>query len=144
MHFRYVGSGGQGETKFVRPRFQVVLGEPLSDLAGSASNDGILIGIVVRFPLEDVHAQGALFEAIEATVDGGLHDVAKKAGTLFTRAELMAFENMFEFGKYLSSGQLGPLRCLDRARNWIFRNRPHLVANVITFGARRLAPYSSA
>jgi hypothetical protein len=98
MSLRYIRSGRQAKSKFAVSRLQIILREPLSDLAGCTTDNGILIGIVVGFPIENIDAESALFQAIEAAIDSGLDDMPKEPATLLARMKLVTLENPFEFG----------------------------------------------
>jgi hypothetical protein len=89
MSLRYIGSGWQAESKFaVVPRFDVILREPFSDFSGSAANDRILIGVVVRLPVKNIDTESAFLQAVEAALHGRLDDMPKKTGTLPASAKL--------------------------------------------------------
>ena len=64
MYLRYVRSGRQREAKFVVSGFQIVLREPFPDLSGSATNNWILVSVIVRFAVENIYPKRSLFEAI--------------------------------------------------------------------------------
>jgi len=64
MHLGYVRSGRQGEAKLVVSGFQIVLREPFPDLSGGATNNRILVGVIVRFAVENIYPKRPLFEAI--------------------------------------------------------------------------------
>jgi hypothetical protein len=99
MSLRYIGSGWQAESKFaIVPRFDIILSEPFSDFSGSAANDRILIGVVVRLPVKNIDAESALLQTIEAAFYGGLDDMPKETGTLLAGAKLRTPKNSFEFG----------------------------------------------
>jgi hypothetical protein len=99
MSLRYIGSRRQTEAKFaIMLRFDIILGQPFSDLSGSAANDGILIGVVVRFAIEDIDAESTFLQTIKAALNGCLDDMPEKTGTLPTGTKLRAAENSFELG----------------------------------------------
>lgn len=79
MNFRNIGSGRHTDPKLFRTAgLQIVLREPLADLAGCASDHWILISIVLRVSLEYFDSQNALFETLKVVVTGMLNDVAQE------------------------------------------------------------------
>jgi hypothetical protein len=58
MELRDVGSGRDRDARFrLVASLQIVLRQPLSDLAGSDANHRVFIGVVARVPLKHGDAQ---------------------------------------------------------------------------------------
>ena len=77
MDLRNVAACGKADARFVLvPRFDIILGKALADLARGAPHDGILVGVVVRLPFENVHTNGPLFQTLKASVQRSLNHVA--------------------------------------------------------------------
>jgi hypothetical protein len=57
-----------------------------------------LIGVVVGFPIEDIHTESALLQAIEPAIESCLHDMPQKTATFLTSMKVMALEDPFELG----------------------------------------------
>lgn len=98
MRFGYVRSRWQAESQFSLSRLEIILREPLPDLSSGATNYRILIGIVMRLPIENIDPKSPLFHAIEVAIHSGLNDMPKETATLLTGSKLMALENPVEFG----------------------------------------------
>ena len=88
---------------------QVVLREPLADLAGGASDHWILIRIVLRVSLEYFDSQNALFETLKVVVTGMLNDVAEEKRTSLARAKLRTIQNPFQLREHNLPGQSASL-----------------------------------
>jgi hypothetical protein len=133
MNFRDIRARRQGEAKLAGSGVQIVLCQAFSNLAGGAANDRILIGVVVRLALKDVHPERALFEAIEPSIGRGFYYVPQKTGTLLARAEMMALEDALQFSEYFVLGQIGPMAYLARTPTKGFRRGPHAVQMLSRF-----------
>jgi hypothetical protein len=62
-------------------RFQIILRQTLPDLAGSAANDRVLVGVVIGIAVEHRNTHGSFLEAIEMVVCSLLDNVAQESGT---------------------------------------------------------------
>ncbi len=96
--FRHVGSEGQLNSKRVLGALGgVVQAQPLADLARFHPHRGVVAGVVVGRPAEDVDPYGALLEEVAVPAEGVLDDVPEKFLAALAGAELVAGENPFEF-----------------------------------------------
>ena len=105
VNFRNIGPGRHTDPKLFRTAgLEVVLREPLADLAGGASDHWILISIVQRVSFEYFDSQNALFETLRVVVTGMLNDVAQEKRAFLARAELRTIQNPFQLCEHNSLG----------------------------------------
>ncbi len=98
------------EYRNIRPQIQVnfnrrsgmpsiVLGQPFSDFAGTESNYGIFICIVIRYPVEDVYANGALFKVGTLTVECLLDDVTQECGVPVAPSKQVVLQQLLKLAQ---------------------------------------------
>ena len=75
---------------------QVILGEPLTDLSRSHSNDRIRRCIVVQRPAEDFNADQAFFDLLRRSLKNFAHHEAKEPRIPLAVSEGLAGQNSFE------------------------------------------------
>ena len=106
VDFRNIGPGRHTDPKLFRAaRLQVVLRQPLADLAGRASDHWILISIVLRVSFEYFDSQNALFETLNVIVAGMLNDVAQEKRAFLARVELRTIQNPFKLCEHSLPGE---------------------------------------
>jgi hypothetical protein len=72
------------------PPFQVILRQPLADLAGCAANHWILAGVVIRVASKNLYAETTLLKGFRVVLRGVLYHVTQKLRTPLARSELRA------------------------------------------------------
>jgi hypothetical protein len=87
----------------------VVLAQFLTDLW--RADHGILVGIIFRIALEDLNADGALFDAVGAVLQVGLYDVAQQGLASFAGPEVPALQQADEL---FANGRIVQCRRLRR------------------------------
>jgi hypothetical protein len=92
--------------RFVYAR--VVFPQPSSHLAGFDSNDRVFAGIVGRWAMKQVHANGTLFQVVEVTGKHLLHNIGEKFLRTGAVAECRAVLDLCQVGQNL--GVSIPLR----------------------------------
>jgi len=82
MNLRNIGARRQADSKLMlMRRFQIILRQTLPDLAGSAANYRVLVGVVIGIAVEHRNTHGSFLEAIEMVVRSLLDNVAQESGT---------------------------------------------------------------
>lgn len=106
VNLRNIGPGVHIDPKLLGAAgLQVILREPLANLAGGASNHWVLIRIVLRVSLEYFNSQNPLFETFRVVVAGMLDDVAQEKRAFLARSELRTIQNPFQLCKHCRPGQ---------------------------------------
>ncbi len=78
------------------PRLKVVLRQFLACLGGRRADDRILIGIVVRFALEDLETDGPLLHAASLVLQIRLHHVTQKGLATLAGTEMRTGQKAIE------------------------------------------------
>jgi len=103
-----LGSCQVAEYRDIRPEIQVnlnrrfgmpsiVLGQSFSDFAGTESNYGIVICVVIGRPMEDVYANSSLFKVVTLGIECLLNDVAQERGVSVAPSKQVVLKQLLKF-----------------------------------------------